>query len=158
MFKLEWHDGTKEKPQKNDYYITITYAGRKECLEYAEGYWNAHIDYNGVLQKENAMEVQWWAEFPEPPTQKKEISHVATESWMDSGDIRQLISEMNQAVSDIESSMDTAQIYNMDDAYESLKDAKEAFEDAIHEADKVMEKTIEKETREWCDEMLFSRP
>ena len=65
---IEWHDDAKEKPEKNGTYITITAAGLKESLEYAEGYWNAHIDHLGVLQNEHAMDgIQWWAEFPEPP-------------------------------------------------------------------------------------------
>ena len=75
MIKLEmiWHDGTKEKPENNGTYITITAAGFKTSLEYAEGYWNAHIDFNGVLQKDHAIEdIQWWAEFPEPPQRSED--------------------------------------------------------------------------------------
>ena len=75
MIKLEmvWHDNREEKPAKNGKYIAITSNGYKDAFEYAEGYWNAHIDYHGVLHKDHAMDnIIWWAEFPELPISEVE--------------------------------------------------------------------------------------
>ena len=70
--KILWYDATVTQPVKNGRYLVATSGGYQTTVEYANGYWNAFIDSDGVLQNENALDnVAWWAVLPELPHGKE---------------------------------------------------------------------------------------
>lgn len=73
-------------------------------------------------------------------------------------DLMNMRSEIISEKGRIESAIETAKMYGMDNPVGYLEDAAKAFDDEIRKINEAIGKLIEKETEEWANEMLFTRP